>query len=66
MNYVLFNGLPVVQGIALGQLETGSKTPAYIQSKLFPDNDKVFWINKKDDIVQVGGLQRGKFSTPAS
>lgn len=63
---MLFNGLPVVQGIALGQMETGSRTPEYLQSKLFPDNDKVFRINNTGDVVQVGSLQRYQSSTPAS
>jgi len=48
---VLFNGLPAAQGIALGQVETGSRTPEYIQSKLFPDNDKIFRINNTSDVV---------------
>lgn len=58
MNSVLFNGLPAVQGIALGQVETGSRTPQYSQSKLVPDNDKVFRINNTSDVVQAGSLQR--------
>lgn len=63
---MLFNGLPAVQGIALGQVETGSRTPEYIQSKSFPDNDNVFRINNMGDVVQVGSLQRYQSSAPAS
>lgn len=63
---MLFNGLPAVQGIALGQVETGSRTPEYIQSKLFPVNGKVFRISNTGDVVQAGSLQRYQSSTPAS